>query len=83
MFLSQINYIIALALIALSEICTPQMLREVHPEVIKLLGSGTSYIKKKAALAATKIIKKVPELLEDYVDKMDSLMEDRHHGKTP
>ena len=41
---------------------------------------GTSYIKKKAALASTRIVKKVPEKLDDFVEKVEVLMEDRHHG---
>lgn len=41
---------------------------------------GTSYIKKKAALASTRIVRKVPEKIEEFADKVESLMEDRHHG---
>lgn len=42
--------------------------------------SGTSFVKKKAALAAIKIVKKLPDTAEDFVDKVEILMEDRHHG---
>jgi len=74
------NYIVALALMALSEICTTEMCRELASEVLKLLTSGTSYIKKKAALACTRVITKVPEKIEDFAEKCELLMEDRHHG---
>ncbi len=37
-------------------------------------------MKKKAALASTKIIKKLPETADDFAEKIDVLMEDRHHG---
>ena len=42
--------------------------------------SGTPFVKKKAALAAIKIVKKLPDTAEDFVDKVEILMEDRHHG---
>ncbi len=47
---------------------------------MKIITSGTSFVKKKAALAATKIIKKLPDTIDDFVEKIDVLMEDRHHG---
>jgi AP-1 complex subunit gamma-1 len=65
---------------ALSEICTAEMCRDLASEVLKLLTSGTSYIKKKAALASTRIVRKVPEKLDDFVEKLELLLEDRHHG---
>lgn len=74
------NYIVALALMALSEICTGEMCRDLSGEVLKLLSSGTSYIKKKAALASTRIVTKVPERTDDFAEKCEILMEDRHHG---
>ena len=65
---------------ALSEVCTVEMCRELASEVLKLLSSGTSYIKKKAALASTRIVKKVPEKIDDFAEKLEALLEDRHHG---
>ena len=56
------------------------MCRELGPEVSKLMMNGNTYIKKKAALAATRIIKRVPELIEDFVDRVGPLLEERHHG---
>jgi AP-1 complex subunit gamma-1 len=37
-------------------------------------------VKKKAALAAAKVIKKLPETIDDFLEKIDVLIEDRHHG---
>lgn len=73
-------YIISLALIALSEICTTEMVRDLVADVLKILEEGSAFVKKKAALAAIKIIKKLPETIDDFVAKIDILMEDRHHG---
>ena len=77
---NQSNYIVSLALMALSEICTAEMCRDLSTEVLKILSSGTSYIKKKAALASTRIVRKVPEKIDHFVEKVELLMEDRHHG---
>lgn len=77
---NQSNYIVALALMALAEICTAEMCRELSVEVLKILTTGTSYIKKKAALASSRIVRKVPEKLDDFADKVEVLLEDRHHG---
>jgi len=43
--------------------------------------SGTSFTRKKAPLAAAKIMKKLPDHLPDIIEKLGVLMEDRHHGK--
>lgn len=58
---SSSNYVISLALIALSEICTTEMCRTLVKDVLNIMGKGTSFVKKKAALAASKIVKKLPE----------------------
>lgn len=77
---SNSNYIVSLALIALSEICTAEMCRELVGDILKVMTGGTSFVKKKAALAATKVIKKLPDTINDFAEKVDILMEDRHHG---
>lgn len=69
-----------MALVALSEICTAEMCRELVSDILKVMANGTSFVKKKAALSATKIIKKLPDTINDFVEKVDILMEDRHHG---
>mmetsp|Transcript_28820 Transcript_28820/g.33278 ORF Transcript_28820/g.33278 Transcript_28820/m.33278 type:complete len:897 (+) Transcript_28820:42-2732(+) len=74
------NYVIALALQALGEITSADMCRELAPEVLKLMVSGNTYIKKKTALAASRIIKKIPELTEEFSEKVGPLLEERHHG---
>jgi len=77
---SSTHYVVALALSALSEITTADMCKELAPEVCKLLTSGNNYVKKKAALAATRVIRRVPDLTEEFIEKIPSLMEERHHG---
>src|SRR3989338_9169261 len=49
-------------------------------EPIKLLSSQYPYVRKKAALCAIRIIRKVPELLEYFVPKIRALLSEKHHG---
>lgn len=51
---------------ALSEVCTSEMCRALAVEVLKLLQNGTAYIKKKAALASTRIVTRVPEKIDEF-----------------
>ncbi|KAL4432313.1 hypothetical protein ABPG74_011072 [Tetrahymena malaccensis] len=77
---SQNNYVASLAIIAVSEICTTDMCRELIGNILKIMQSGTSFTRKKAPLAAAKIMKKLPDHLPDIIEKINTLMEDRHHG---
>jgi len=73
-------YIVGLALCTFANISSEEMSRDLVNEVEKLIGSSNTYIRKKAALCATRIIKKVPELLDHFITKATSLLSDRNHG---
>ncbi|GES74138.1 adaptor protein complex AP-1 gamma subunit [Rhizophagus clarus] len=73
-------YIVGLALCTLGNISSPEMARDLCAEVEKLLGSSNVYIRKKAALCAMRIIRKVPELQENFLSRAKSLLSDRNHG---
>lgn len=77
---SQSNYVISLALVAVSEICTRDMMRELVSYVITVIKTGTSFVKKKGALAACKIIRQLPDTIEEFIPLLESIMQDRHHG---
>jgi len=49
-------------------------------DVSSHLGSSNPYIRKKAALALIRILKRVPELAEDHIDGIVALIKDRSHG---
>ncbi|KAG2453880.1 hypothetical protein HYH02_002086 [Chlamydomonas schloesseri] len=70
-------YIVGLALVALGNICSAEMARDLAPDVEKLMDSTLAYIRKKAALCAIRVVKKVPDLLEQFVDKAAELLNDR------
>ncbi|KXZ55609.1 hypothetical protein GPECTOR_2g1159 [Gonium pectorale] len=70
-------YIVGLALVALGNICSAEMARDLAPDVEKLMDCPAPYIRKKAALCAIRVVKKVPDLLEQFVDKAAELLNDR------
>lgn len=74
------QFVVGLALCSLGNISTQGMARDCAPEVEKLLASTNSYIRKKAALCAIRISRKVPELLENFVSRTKALLNERNHG---
>lgn len=74
------QFVVGLALCSLGNISTQGMARDCAPEVEKLLASTNSYIRKKAALCAIRIARKVPELLENFIQRAKALLNERNHG---
>ncbi|KAI8384653.1 adaptin N terminal region-domain-containing protein [Radiomyces spectabilis] len=73
-------YIVGLALCTLGNISSSEMARDLCSEVEKLLGSSNTYIRKKVAICALRIIRRVPELYENFIPKAKGLLNDRSHG---
>ncbi|KAI3502413.1 hypothetical protein L1887_30467 [Cichorium endivia] len=74
------QYIVGLALCALGNICSAEMARDLAPEVERLLQFRDPNIRKKAALCSIRIVKKVPDLAENFVNPVASLLKEKHHG---
>ncbi|KAF5443179.1 hypothetical protein F2P56_035760 [Juglans regia] len=74
------QYIVGLALCALGNICSAEMARDLAPEVERLLQFRDPNTRKKAALCAIRIIKKVPDLAENFINPAAALLKEKHHG---
>lgn len=56
------------------------MSRDLFPEIETLLSTANPYIRRKAALCAMRICRKVPDLQEHFIEKATILLNDRNHG---
>ncbi|GAO48354.1 Adaptor protein complex AP-1 gamma subunit [Saitoella complicata NRRL Y-17804] len=74
------QYIVGLALATFGNISSPEMSRDLCQDLEKCLSSSNAYIRKKAALCAMRVIRKVPELQDNFVDRAKTLLSDRNHG---
>ncbi|KAK9707352.1 hypothetical protein RND81_07G191700 [Saponaria officinalis] len=74
------QYIVGLALCALGNICSAEMARDLAPEVERLLQFRDPNVRKKAALCSVRIIKKVPDLAENFINPAAALLKEKHHG---
>lgn len=56
------------------------MSRDLFPEVESLMSTPNPYIRRKAAICAMRICRKVPDLYEHFIEKAKTLLSDRNHG---
>lgn len=56
------------------------MARDLFSEIEKLISTANPYIRRKAALCAMRICRKVPDLQEHFIEKVTALLQDRNHG---
>lgn len=74
------QFIVGLALCALGAVCSTELARDLAGEVEKLMKSSTPYIKKKAIICASRMIRKAPELLDQFIPATKNLLNERSHG---
>ncbi|ELP92018.1 AP-1 complex subunit gamma-1, putative [Entamoeba invadens IP1] len=75
--LSSNQFIVGLSLSAIANIGSVGIAQDVAPEVEKLMASPVNYIKKKAAAAALRIVRKCPSYCEIYIQKTKALLVER------
>ncbi|KAJ1968888.1 clathrin associated protein complex large subunit [Dimargaris xerosporica] len=73
-------YIVGLALCTLGNIASAEVATDLVDEVERLMETSNSYIRKKAALCAVRIVRKVPELLDSFVEKTKHHLSEKNHG---
>ncbi|OAA64598.1 ap-1 complex subunit gamma-1 [Niveomyces insectorum RCEF 264] len=74
------QYVVGLALCTLGNIASVEMSRDLFAEIENLVSTSNPYIRRKAALCAMRICRKVPDLQEHFIEKAAHLLSDRNHG---
>ncbi|KAM3605032.1 uncharacterized protein V6R79_019586 [Siganus canaliculatus] len=74
------QYVQSLALCTLACMGSAEMCRDLAPEIDRLLRASNSYIKKKAALCAVHIVRKVQDLGELFAPAARGLLAEKNHG---
>ena len=74
------QYIQALSLITIANLATQDMARDLSSDVEKILRGSNSYLRKKAALATIRLMKKDTDLIEHLQERITALLKDRAHG---
>lgn len=73
-------YVVGLALCTFANIASEEMSRDLSNEIERLMGSSNTYIRRKAAICAMRVVRKVPDLLENFTQRTKQLLSDKNHG---
>ena len=73
-------YIAGLAITFCGNCCCDPLARDVFPELVPFLTHENPYIRKKVCLSMIKMISLVPDLIEDMVKSLPSLLVSNDHG---
>jgi len=77
---SENKFVAGLALCCIGNLATADMSRDLAPEVDKHLKSPLAYLRKKACLSMARCLSKCPDMVEDFVERVASLLKDKSHG---
>ncbi|RKP39484.1 adaptin N terminal region-domain-containing protein [Dimargaris cristalligena] len=73
-------YIVSLALCTLGNIASVEVATDLVDEVERLMESSNTYVRKKAALCALRIVRKVPDLRDSFIEKTKHHLTDKNPG---
>jgi len=74
------KFVAGLSLCTIGNLATADMSRDLATEVEKHLKSSTPYLRKKACLSMTRCLVKCPDMADDFVERLSTLLKDRSHG---
>ena len=74
------HYIQANALQTFSSIADDDMCKGLGDTIAGLIGKGHSYISKKACLAGVRVISRVPEMADTFIQRLDKVLVEKNHG---
>ena len=74
------KFVSGLSLCAIGNLAAKDMSRDLAPEVDKHLKSTNPYFRKKACLAMARCLTKCPDMVEDFVERVVTLLKDMIHG---
>lgn len=74
------QYIAGLACCAIGNISSAEICRDLSPEVEKLMVGSNPFVSKKAALCSIRILRKCPELVDTFLDRVGTLLGSRNHA---
>jgi AP-3 complex subunit delta-1 len=69
-------YEAGLAINCLANICTPDLARDLAPDIVSMLTSSRPYIRKRAVLVLYKIFLKFPDALRPSFNRLKEKLED-------
>ena len=75
-----ISYIAGLALTAATNVCSESMARDIFSDVLLRLSNSDPFIRKKACLCMISVLAKIPEMVEDMIKTLPTLLADEDHG---
>ena len=74
------SYIAGLALTAATNVCSESMARDIFSDVLLRLSNSDPFIRKKACLCMISVLAKIPEMVEDMIKTLPTLLADEDHG---
>jgi len=73
-------YVVGLALGALANVGSGEMLRDLSTSLAKLLDGGDPYITKKTLICLGRLFRYEPDLVPDFMPKLTTLLGDNNHA---